>query len=52
MAGAVWTPERAHGICQRILESSEPPPMAPDIRDELTAFVARRKREGGAPTDF
>jgi len=52
VAGAVWTPERAHGIYQRILEGFEPPPMAPDIRDELAAFVARRKREGGAPTDF
>jgi trimethylamine--corrinoid protein Co-methyltransferase len=52
VAGAVWTPKRAHGLFQRILESFEPPPMAPDIRAELAAFVARRKREGGAPTDF
>ena len=52
VAGTVWTPERAHEICQRILESFEPPAMAPDIRDELAVFVARRKREGGAPTDF
>ena len=28
------------------------PPMDPAIREELTACVARRKAEGGAPTDF
>lgn len=28
------------------------PPMDPAIREELAAFVARRKSEGGAPTDF
>ena len=52
MAGAVWTPRRTYGVFQRILESFEPPLMAPEIRDELAAFVARRKREGGAPTDL
>jgi trimethylamine--corrinoid protein Co-methyltransferase len=26
--------------------------MDPAIREELDAFVERRKREGGAPTDF
>ena len=30
----------------------EEPPMDPAIREELEAFVARRKAEGGAPTDF
>ena len=30
----------------------EPPPMEPAIREELEAFVARRKAEGGVPTDF
>jgi trimethylamine---corrinoid protein Co-methyltransferase len=26
--------------------------MDPAIEEELDAFVARRKQEGGAPTDF
>jgi len=29
-----------------------PPPMDPAIFEELEAFVARRKAEGGAPTDY
>ncbi|TDK52357.1 trimethylamine methyltransferase family protein [Antarcticimicrobium luteum] len=51
-AGAIWTPERAHLLYKRILETFEAPPMDAAIRDELAAFVARRKAEGGAPTDF
>ena len=30
----------------------EEPPMDPAIREELEAFVARRKAEGGVPTDY
>ncbi|GAA6199438.1 trimethylamine methyltransferase family protein [Aquicoccus sp. SU-CL01552] len=51
-AGSVWTPERAHLLFKRIIESFEAPPMDAAIRDELGDFVARRKAEGGAPTDF
>jgi trimethylamine--corrinoid protein Co-methyltransferase len=51
-AGGVWTPERAHHIYKEILASFEEPPMDPAIREELAAFVAKRKEEGGAPTDF
>ena len=51
-AGAVWTAERAHTLYKRIVESFEPPAMDEAIREELEAFVARRKEEGGAPTDF
>ena len=51
-AGAVWTPERAHGIFRQIIDTFEAPPMEEAIREELAAFVARRKEEGGAPTDF
>jgi trimethylamine---corrinoid protein Co-methyltransferase len=50
--GAVETPARAHRIYREIVESFEPPPMDEAIREELAEFVARRKREGGAPTDF
>ncbi len=50
--GAVWTVERAHRIYKQILAEFEPPEMAGAAREELERFVARRKQEGGAPTDF
>ncbi len=50
--GAVWTAERAHKTYKSILADFEAPPMDAAIRDELADFVARRKAEGGAPTDF
>ena len=51
-AGSVWSAERAHGIYQEILKNYEEPPMDIALKEELLAFVARRKAEGGAPTDF
>ena len=51
-AGGMWTPERAHGLYQKILEDFEAPPLDVAIREELADFVDRRKAEGGAPTDF
>ena len=51
-AGAVWTAERANKTWKAILAEFEAPPMDIAIRDELKAFVDRRKSEGGAPTDF
>ena len=51
-AGAVQTPERANRIWKKILAEFEPPPIEAAIAEELNAFVARRKQEGGAPTDF
>ena len=50
--GAVRTPERANGIWKRMLDEFEEPPMDPDVRAELSAFVERRRAEGGAPTDY
>jgi trimethylamine--corrinoid protein Co-methyltransferase len=50
--GAVWTAERAHGIYKKILAEFEPPAMDDAIQDALRAFVAMRKEQGGAPTDF
>jgi trimethylamine---corrinoid protein Co-methyltransferase len=50
--GSVQTVERANRIWKRILEEFEPPPMEESVYEELSAFVARRKEEGGAPTDF
>jgi len=50
--GGLWTAERAHKIAGAILADFTPPPMDEGRREELAAFVARRKAEGGAPTDF
>lgn len=52
VAGGIWTAERAHRIFKDIIARYEPPPMSPDTLEELQAFVAHRKAEGGAPTDF
>lgn len=51
-AGATWTAERAHAVYKEIINSFEAPELDVAIRDELAEFVERRKREGGAPTDF
>ena len=51
-AGGIWTPERAHNMFREIVTSFEAPAMDDAIREELSDFVARRKSEGGAPTDF
>jgi trimethylamine--corrinoid protein Co-methyltransferase len=51
-AGSVWTPERAHRVFKDIIAGFEEPPMDVARREELADFVARRKSEGGAPTDF
>jgi trimethylamine--corrinoid protein Co-methyltransferase len=51
-AGATWTAERAHRVFKDIVGSFEAPPMEDGRREALADFVARRKLEGGAPTDF
>ena len=50
--GSVDTVLRANVLCKKILAEFEPPPMDEALREELAVFVERRKREGGAPTDF
>ncbi len=50
--GSVWTAERAHRIYKQILAEFEAPAIDGGALEELTRFVARRKQEGGAPTDF
>ncbi|MFT4716112.1 MAG: trimethylamine--corrinoid protein Co-methyltransferase [Paracoccaceae bacterium] len=50
--GANWTAERAHKIFKNILNEFTPPPMDEAVKEELMAFVDKRKSEGGAPTDF
>jgi trimethylamine--corrinoid protein Co-methyltransferase len=51
-AGSPEAKGRANQLWKQALETYEPPPMDPAIREELDAFVAKRKEEGGAPTDF
>ena len=43
---------KANRIYRQLLDEYVPPEMDPAIAEELAAFVARRKEEGGAPTDF
>jgi len=50
--GAKTTEVRANKIWKDILNEFEPPALDPAIDEELCAFVAKRKEEGGAPTDF
>ena len=50
--GSIRTPERANKVWKQILEEFEAPPIDDAVREELQAFVERRKEEGGAPTDF
>lgn len=50
--GSLSATQRANGIWKQMLEAYQPPPMDAAIREELEAFVERRRREGGAPTDF
>jgi trimethylamine--corrinoid protein Co-methyltransferase len=50
--GGTWTAERAHNIFKDILNEFTPPAMDEAVKEELMAFVDKRKSEGGAPTDF
>ena len=50
--GAIWTAERAHHLFKAIVNEFEAPSMDIARRDAMADFVARRKAEGGAPTDF
>ena len=52
LKGAEWTVARAHRIFRDIVDNFEAPPMEDARREALADFVARRKAEGGAPTDF
>ncbi|MCB1434322.1 MAG: trimethylamine methyltransferase family protein, partial [Alphaproteobacteria bacterium] len=44
--------QRANTVWKQALADYQEPHIDPAIRDELNDFVDRRKREGGAPTDF
>ncbi|NGM47452.1 trimethylamine methyltransferase family protein [Rhodobacter sp. SGA-6-6] len=47
--GGVQARERANALWKQMLAEYEQPPLDPGIAEALEAFVARRKREGGAP---
>ncbi len=51
-AGSPIASERANRLWKERLATYEEPYMDPAIREELDAFVEKRKAEGGAPTDF
>lgn len=51
-AGAVKAEQRANRIWKDVLNAYTPPPMDDGAREELEAYVERRRGEGGAPTDF
>ena len=51
-AGSPTAIERANRVWKQRLAAYEEPYIDPAIREELKAFVDKRKAEGGAPTDF
>lgn len=52
LAGAEDSIARGHRLARQVIDEFQPPPMDEARREELADFVARRKAEGGAPTDF
>jgi trimethylamine---corrinoid protein Co-methyltransferase len=51
-AGSPTAVDRANRVWKERLATYEEPYMDPAVREELDAFVEKRKAEGGAPTDF
>ena len=51
-AGKPTADQKANATWKKELALYERPYMDPAIEEELDAFVAKRKAEGGAPTDF
>jgi trimethylamine--corrinoid protein Co-methyltransferase len=51
-AGAPTAIDKANRVWKEALARYEPPPLDPAVAEELAAFVARRKAEGGVKTDF
>jgi trimethylamine--corrinoid protein Co-methyltransferase len=51
-AGRPTTYDHANRVFKDVLNRYEKPPLDPAIEEELDAFVAKRKAEGGVPTDF
>jgi trimethylamine--corrinoid protein Co-methyltransferase len=51
-AGGEQAHERAGRLAQALVAEHEVPPMEEGAREALAEYVERRRREGGAPTDF
>jgi trimethylamine--corrinoid protein Co-methyltransferase len=51
-AGSPTAVDAAERIVAERLRDFAAPPFEAERREALEAFVARRKAEGGAPTDF
>jgi trimethylamine--corrinoid protein Co-methyltransferase len=51
-AGSPTAYDTAERIYKQRLDSYQTPPIEPERLEALQDFVARRKAEGGAPTDF
>jgi trimethylamine--corrinoid protein Co-methyltransferase len=51
-AGSPTAYDTANRLYKEKLAAYAPPPIEASVRDELGAFVARRKAEGGVKTDF
>lgn len=51
-AGKPEAKARMVELVDEFMATYEEPPMSPSVRAELEDFVARRKAEGGVPTDF
>ncbi|MGL3604967.1 trimethylamine methyltransferase family protein [Rhizobium sp. G187] len=51
-AGRPTTYDHANRVFKEKLASYERPPVDPAVEEELDAFVAKRKEEGGVATDF
>ena len=49
LAGAENATQRANKIFKQVLADYQPPPIDPAVAEELEAFIAKRKEEGGAP---
>jgi trimethylamine--corrinoid protein Co-methyltransferase len=50
-AGGKSATERAAAIWQQTLQTYTEPALEAAVREELTAFIARRREAGGAPLD-
>src|SRR3954449_9044276 len=50
--GSPQAPAKANSIWKEMLAAYEPPALDDAVRAELEEFVARRKAEGGVPTDY
>jgi trimethylamine---corrinoid protein Co-methyltransferase len=51
-AGRPTAEDKAEKVWRERIDHYQQPPLDAAIAEELDAFVARRKAEGGAPTDF